>query len=110
MCPMLLVPRRMAHNEPWRIDQEALFTGVRGETVRKIPEVPETGPYETLRCLVRPRFRSIRRPNPRSESRSENRFAHRSRDLRPSLGLAGRKQARGARLWLPRARRRLTTP
>src|SRR5215210_1738583 len=65
------------------------------ETVRKVPEVPETGPHETLRCLVRPRFRPIRRPNPRSESRSNPfsdslgrvvlRSSHRPGAIRPGL-------------------------
>ena len=54
----------------YRLLKPPLFTRVRGETVRKVPEVPETGPHEASQRLVRPCFRPIRRPNPRSESRS----------------------------------------
>jgi hypothetical protein len=70
---MYLGPLSRPKIHPLRSERQhlrGLFTQPRRETVRKVSDIPETGSHETLRCLVRPRFRPIRRPNPRSESRS----------------------------------------
>jgi hypothetical protein len=40
---------------------------LRLETVRKVPEAPETGPYEAPEMPTETRFCSVQRPNPRPE-------------------------------------------
>ena len=50
MCPLLLAPRSMPHDEALRISQEALFTGMRGIGTPHIAEFPLShGPAKAVR-------------------------------------------------------------
>src|SRR5512133_867447 len=58
---------QQAQRYPIEIASTPLFTEVRGETVRKVPEVSETWPLGRLSYAIRPESAPVFRPIRRSE-------------------------------------------